>query len=237
MNIEEQKEYIGQYADKELIQRVIDLKKEKDSLYKIINLWEKNDALKTQDIANHEQTISQLRANVERLRAEKDEAVRRNIDLTIIEESLQTEIIGLREENEEAKKEILELQTLAPFGSLEWAIAQMRQGKKVCRTSWKREPKPFAYIDNDGKYSRIVDNSGWSTSALLFLNDWQLYEEPKKELAVGQRWECSEGSKREIIGMRRPWVVYYLNDGDMCREDFYTTFFEKFAHKLLGDAE
>ena len=190
-------------------------------------------------IAEQEQTISQLRANVARLVKEKDETVRRSIDLSIIEESLQTEIIGLREDVESRGKlittlcsDIQILKTHVPTeGSLEWAIGQMRQGKKVRHDNAARE----SYLTIDNGY--VVNEGGWRQIGILKMDGWQLFEEPpaKIELKVGQIYEGKDGLQREVIGVRGNSCAFYF-DGRYAGGST-DLFLQNYTHKLISEAK
>lgn len=186
-------------------------------------------------IAERDETISQLRANIGRLVKEKDEFFKENVELRDEVDGLQTEMIGLRDELKNACDDIVrlevELKTKVPEHSLEWAISQMRQGKKVCRSHWV--PQAYIQIEN----GHITYAEGVPFDGTFYLNGWQLYIEPKKELAVGQVWQCDLGNEREIIAIRDCNVVYFynkLNHPDWVSVEF---FLKHHTHKLLGDAE
>ena len=145
----------------EQAQKIVQLERDNTALNQICDRWEANDRMNQKTIRDQEQTISQLRANVERLRVARDAA---------------------KEEAIENANEILELQTLAPIGSLEWAISQMREGKKVTRSSWLGV---YLMVDSNKNF---VTSANWNVFDISWLrDDWQLYQElpAKVELKVG----------------------------------------------------
>lgn len=132
------------------------------------------------------------------------------------------------------EKDVARLSELTPKeGSFEWAISQMRQGKKVRHVKW--EPSEFIVLV--GQTIQDEFEYTYELCGIDINEQWQLYEEPKKELAVGQKWADEAGNTREIIAIREGVVSYFYNgrnEPDCQRETF---FLESSANKLLGDAE